>query len=297
MTDQSDRFLRRRAVSQVAAKPEARINLVPDAEDVAALLASPLDTGDADTTFGQLAVGRSIDTTIPELGQAEVTALLTEIGSKFDRTRFDRFIGDIRDSTLSAIAGPLGLGYVLSGLKAFDDGRPGGTVAHYQPGTRGMSVVIVLSAPGSAEEGARPGPRPAAGRTGAELQAFVSAGHASQPDIFHSPNLEDYRITNAWDQVEYEKKTGRSEATSAEVKSPANLSRLRREMGGAETAITFGDRAEEAVEALNLPARRMHNNHPSLRAMNQKKLNGTRRQNPSGTSIGPSNGLTRHSRP
>ena len=77
-----------------------------------------------------------------------------------------------------------------------------------------MSVVIVLSAPGSAEEGARPGPRPAAGRTGAELQAFVSAGHASQPDIFHSPNLEDYRITNAWDQVEYEKKTGRSEATS-----------------------------------------------------------------------------------
>jgi hypothetical protein len=67
---------------------------------------------------------------------------------------------------------------------------------------------------------------------------------------FPSPLRSAYVLTNSWLQIEYPAKTGRSEATAAEILSPANLDRLELELVGITTILICGQKAKHAVLAL-----------------------------------------------
>ena len=68
------------------------------------------------------------------------------------------------------------------------------TTAAYQPGKKNNKTVIILSAPGQAEEKAK---KPAAGQTGKTLNKILAEAHKKDPDKFPSKNKDDYRISHA----------------------------------------------------------------------------------------------------
>jgi hypothetical protein len=268
VTERSERF-RQRSLSR--ARASGQILSVPSGDLVQTHLESPDDDGRAAAFSMFVERLDQAETGVTTPAAAEVDALLESLHGQFDRQRFDSFMSELRRSTLQSLSGPLGLGYAVSGLQAFDAGRGRARCASFQPGAVGNKTVIVLSAPGADEERLK---RPAAGQqkgqTGETLSDLVRRGHDRDPGRFPSPDLADYRICNAWDKVEYEAKTQRSEASTAEVMDPANLARLRADIGAADTILTFGVRANLAVDALDVPAQRMRGAHPSLQSINRK---------------------------
>ena len=127
--------------------------------------------------------------------------------------------------------------------------------AHFEKG-KATEVAFVFSCPGREEERARPR-RPAKGRTGDNLRDLLrimvkkhcgAVAKITGPRVFRRGCV---RITNAWDKVEYKKKTGRSQAADDEILTSHNLDRLRHELSGIEHAIICcGDKASLAVGAL-----------------------------------------------
>ena len=126
---------------------------------------------------------------------------------------------------------------------------------HFEKGTA-TDVAFVFSCPGQAEESARP-PRPASGGTGDNLRDLLcitkkkygrAVARISGPSVFRRGCV---RIACAWDKVEYELKTGRSEATDGEILDRGNLDRLQSELSGIQHAIICcGDKASLAVDRL-----------------------------------------------
>ncbi len=127
-----------------------------------------------------------------------------------------------------------------------------GTTAHYCPGVPGVRVAFLFSAPGRLEEEKS---APVAGVTGANLDAALAWLRGVEPALFPSGNRYDYRVTNAFAEVLYEGKHGRTEASRAEVLAPANVARVLRELDGVEAVVLCGGKAcllKPALEAAGL---------------------------------------------
>lgn len=117
---------------------------------------------------------------------------------------------------------------------------------HWERGSN-TNVAFVFSCPGRREEAAG---RPAAGQTGRNLATLIEALH--QRGRTEIPRREEATVTNAWDRVEYKEKTGRTEASDAEVAQPANLERLAAEIGHIRHwIICFGNKSHHAVSLLH----------------------------------------------
>lgn len=128
----------------------------------------------------------------------------------------------------------------------------GATRAHYCPGLPGVRVAFLFSAPGRLEERAG---APVAGGTGANLDDALAWLHRQAPGLFPSPRRYDYRVTNAFAEVLYEGKHGRTEASKAEILAPENLARVLRELEGVEAVVLCGGRAclvKPALESAGL---------------------------------------------
>ena len=123
---------------------------------------------------------------------------------------------------------------------------------HLERGARD-AVAFVFSCPGEVEQDQG---RPAAGKTGDNLAEVLSL-MAHRSYVGTDLECEDWTrdnvwITNAWSDVEYVGLTGRTEATTSEVLSTENVSRLANELSVIEKVIVCsGTRAQEAVSALN----------------------------------------------
>ena len=122
---------------------------------------------------------------------------------------------------------------------------------HFQ-GCAGATTAFVFSCPGQKEELLG---HPCAGATGRNLDAALPKLHALAPKLFSSSSRAVYVLTNSWSQIEYPAKTGRSEATAAEILSPDNLNRLERELEGITTILICGQKAKHAVLALQAQGR------------------------------------------
>lgn len=119
------------------------------------------------------------------------------------------------------------------------------TAAHFSPGYKN-EVAFVLSCPGRHEEGAG---HPAAGNTGRNLDRLLER---LGPRLDLS-NLSRTQVTiaNAWASIEYQAKTGRSEASDVEVKQPENIDRLASELRHISMLIVFcGMKAKLASQQL-----------------------------------------------
>jgi hypothetical protein len=132
----------------------------------------------------------------------------------------------------------------------FDAGGLGAT-PHLQP-CAGATTAFVFSCPGQKEELLG---HPCAGATGRNLDAALPKLHTLAPKLFASSSRAAYVLTNSWSQIEYPAKTGRSEATAAEILSPDNLNRLERELSGITTILICGQKAKHAVLELQAQGR------------------------------------------
>jgi len=84
---------------------------------------------------------------------------------------------------------------------------------HLNIGNKKNKVAFVFSCPGQSEEKAQ---KPAAGQTGKNLDALLVYLNKKNSTIFRDTDRYEYRITNAWDKVEFKSRTGRTEATKKE---------------------------------------------------------------------------------
>ena len=124
---------------------------------------------------------------------------------------------------------------------------------HLECGVRN-AIAFVFSCPGQTEE--QQG-RPAAGQTGDNLEEVLSVMRRYSYDDTENLECDDWIrgniwITNAWDCVEYESLTGRSEASIPEILETENILRLAYELGAIENVIVCcGDKAQMAVCCLH----------------------------------------------
>lgn len=135
---------------------------------------------------------------------------------------------------------------------------------HIQTGYQN-SVAIVFSCPGRHEELAG---YPAAKTTGKNLeQLLLLLSEALNRSDLTRRNIT---ITNAWPDVEYEAKTGRSEATEQDVMRPKNLERLQRELSNITEFVIFcGDiaKATSLKLLLNRNPKFIYVNHLATRGL------------------------------
>lgn len=140
---------------------------------------------------------------------------------------------------------------------------------HLQVG-RSKEVAFVFSCPGRYEEVAG---EPAAKVTGKNLSNLLGKlGIALNKSGLDRRNIT---ITNAWSRVEYEKKTGRSEANTSEIISEENIARLRSELiGVTELVVCCGDKAKISVDACGLSenVKVIFMKHLSIRGLKSIKM-------------------------
>lgn len=115
---------------------------------------------------------------------------------------------------------------------------------HFERG-RKSEVAIVLSCPGSREE---ENIRPASGTTGKNLDLLL----LKLGPLVGIPNLarSDVTVTNAFTGVEYKARTGRSEASFAEVRENDNVNRLNAELADISDLVIFCGARATAVSKL-----------------------------------------------
>jgi uracil-DNA glycosylase len=125
-------------------------------------------------------------------------------------------------------------------------------------------VAVVFSCPGRHEEMAG---RPAAKATGKNLELLLSIlGEALGRDL----SREKVTITNAWPEVEYRGKTGRTEASPKEITAAENVARLQQELQDITDFVIFcGERARLVAGKLRLKhhPKLVFIRHPGLRGL------------------------------
>lgn len=89
--------------------------------------------------------------------------------------------------------------------------------------------------------------KPCARQTGQGLEDGLAHLHRLRPDWFKSSSRYDYLITNAWDQIEYKARTGRSVPTAVEVATRRNVERLYSEIRHLKRVVACGELAHLAV--------------------------------------------------
>lgn len=106
-------------------------------------------------------------------------------------------------------------------------------------------VALILSCPGKEEE---KNGRPVSGITGKNLREVLKKLQSNNKIFSVYDDLYDYRITNSVSTIEYNAKTGRSEAKPKEIKSSDNIIRLQNETNDIEEIIIcFGNAAKTAI--------------------------------------------------
>jgi uracil-DNA glycosylase len=110
-----------------------------------------------------------------------------------------------------------------------------------------LQVALIFSAPGRAEKECG---RPVSGQTGKNLTILLdklkSGGYFTEYDCIY-----DFRITNAIKTIEFNKETGRTEATKKEICKQQNIDRLYEEIKDIKGfIICFGEKAGIAIAAL-----------------------------------------------
>lgn len=119
---------------------------------------------------------------------------------------------------------------------------------HYEAGSKN-EIAVVLSCPGREEELACP-QGPAKGQTGKNLETLLEI--LTRDYEYSGFTRSEICVTNAWDKVEYKKKTGKSEAKLHEILSNKNLDRLAKEVGVIEKLIICcGVNAKAAILSLS----------------------------------------------
>lgn len=103
------------------------------------------------------------------------------------------------------------------------------------------AITAVFSCPGRFEE--KKG-LPCAGKTGKALDFILKHLHFQGFRLKRSL----IGITNAWDKIEYKRKTERSEASNEEIVDSNNIARLNRDLLTTKYAIAFGQKALLALE-------------------------------------------------
>ncbi len=146
---------------------------------------------------------------------------------------------------------------------------------HFQKGEQ-QKIAFVFSCPGQQEEKAN---KPAAGTTGKNLENLLKLlkERLSREDM----TREDITIANAWDKVEYEIKSNRTEATDKEIISHKNIVRLNKELINIEELIVCcGKKAMLGVcqikQNLNRSIQVLYVEHLGIRGLNsiKKDING-----------------------
>ncbi|MBU0615082.1 MAG: hypothetical protein KJ601_03235 [Nanoarchaeota archaeon] len=144
---------------------------------------------------------------------------------------------------------------------------------HYEPGAK-SEAAVVFSCPGRYEEMER---RPLAATTGKNFDTLCSLMNDYGFPVHMS--RRDVTITNSWSRVEYDEKTGRSEATLAEILGKWNSARLAKELKEiTDYIICFGDTARFALDPLieegylTEGCTILYTGHLSLRALNAIKI-------------------------
>jgi len=111
--------------------------------------------------------------------------------------------------------------------------------------------------------------KPVACQTGINLNILLKLLHGMNKSIFKYINRYDYRITNTWDKVEYQAKTGRTEATLKNIKESQNLERLERELKDKKILILFGENAKKIKILLNFNGIIIESRHLSFQSLNK----------------------------
>lgn len=107
---------------------------------------------------------------------------------------------------------------------------------------------VILSCPSQDEDQSIP-QSPAMGKTGDNLKQLLTLLAPNLQGI--SLTRDDITIANSWDKVEYEAKTGRSEATLVEILDAKNLDRLYSQVKDTKSVIlACGKNAKIAILAL-----------------------------------------------
>lgn len=114
----TERYLERRRILQQG-KDTPRLVLLPSGDDAAKLSAATID---AAYVSGPTLTER-FDLAETSVDSAQILALLQEMAQQVDRARIDTAMGEVKSNVLQSIAGPFGLGKLLS---AYD--RDGGKV-------------------------------------------------------------------------------------------------------------------------------------------------------------------------
>jgi len=144
---------------------------------------------------------------------------------------------------------------------------------HFNMGKTKNKVAFVFSCPGQDEEKAQ---KPTAGQTGKNLDALLVYLHRQNSTIFKYTDRYSYRITNAWDKVEFESRTGRTEATKREISAEENLSRVNKELDGMNIVVFFGKKAQRIKKLIDFSGIILTTRHLSFQSLNQitKDRNG-----------------------
>ena len=149
---------------------------------------------------------------------------------------------------------------------------------HLNIGNKKNKVAFVFSCPGQSEEKAQ---KPAAGQTGKNLDALLVYLNKKNSTIFRDTDRYEYRITNAWDKVEFKSRTGRTEATKKEISTEENISRMKRELNGMDIVIFFGEKAQRIKNLIDFSGIILTTQHLSFQSLNQikKDKNGIKLMN------------------
>ena len=93
-----------------------------------------------------------------------------------------------------------------------------------------------------------------AGKTGENLSILIRylKDNENTKHYFTSSNKYDYRITNAYTEVLYKQKNGRTEPKMSEIKSSENVTRLKSELKDFSIIILCGKKAQKAYECLGI---------------------------------------------
>ena len=111
-----------------------------------------------------------------------------------------------------------------------------------------IPVAFVFSAPGDKEVRSR---KPIAGDTGANLQSALIHLHSAQPTLFPSLHRYDYRITNAFSEpIAVALGHRASEANDSQIRDPANVLRVLRELDGCNLVVLVGNKARVLAQAI-----------------------------------------------
>ena len=112
-----------------------------------------------------------------------------------------------------------------------------------------ICITAVFSCPGRYEERAN---KPCQGKTGKCLDYILRSLHYGGMGL----NRSMIGVNNAWSEIEYIAKTGRSEASDEEILMQSNIDRLNEELRYTKVAIAFGDKAFLALDTIRKKYRR-----------------------------------------